>query len=157
MAQYQTPKVDEAWSFIRREIIAGRPMPTSRAIAIALGRAGKTPAADDLLSALLSRGLVCCHYTRGAGPRKTWALTRLGRFEIDHPDVAPSGTPSGETGEPAAAAGSPVQRKPRRTGSPKRVPHEPTTAHRKPSRREGARRREHQDRTDAPLQASANA
>jgi hypothetical protein len=138
---------DRAWAFISAEVSAGRPLPSNKAIAVALGRDPKKHHLEYAMQILAQRGWVRRTYRRGFGPYLGWTLSPLGRFLIDHPDGYPSRTPSGAPEEPAAAAGSSGKRKPRRTGAPTRVPHKPTTSHKKPSRRqrrETERRREHQ-------------
>jgi hypothetical protein len=122
MPGYPTPAVDAAWAYITQEIRAGRPFPSSRGIAVHLGRPEKRPCADDALHYLLARGLVQRTYRKGTGPRRDWSLTRLGAFEIEN--------------RAEAAVQAEKIRKPRRTGSPKRVQHKPTSAHKKPSRQQ---------------------
>jgi hypothetical protein len=146
-----TRVADKAWAFIRSEILAGRPFPTSKDIAVSLGRAHRGATANDILHCLVARGVLQRTYPRRAGNRIDWALTRLGRFEIEHPETDPDRVPDAEgdaeRAAPLASPSKPKTRKPRRTGSPKRVPHKTTQVHKKPSRqqrRESERQREHQ-------------
>jgi hypothetical protein len=148
-----TPSADAAWSFIRAETLAGRPFPGDRDIAIAIGRGRWTrPSAYYQMHILAGRGLIVRTFCRRGRRHVEWSLTPYGLLAIHNPEALRGFIGEGDAERAAPLASpkcKPKARKPRRIGSPTRVPHKPTAAHKKPTRqqrRESDRRREHEDR-----------
>jgi hypothetical protein len=127
---------DKIFGFIGREAASGREFVAAASIRKYMGWQSVSSAISPL-SSLRVLGLVDRYLINGSYHRPIWRMTSKG-LEIYRAQCA---------AEAEVVAVSPVKRKPRRTGSPKRVPHKPTAAHKKPSRqqrREIERQREHQ-------------
>jgi hypothetical protein len=155
LARYRKSTADRAWAYIMAYVREQGEFPDQTDIGRHLGRNGRSQWAGDVLHTLLCRGLVCCRprgrSKNGRATRYEWSLTQFGDFEIERAAEAakqaePSeATASGGAGGSNGVTESPamhrkksrkVSSKPRRAGSPKRVPHKPTAAHRKPSRQQ---------------------